>query len=82
MVSLSKRRKEARLQSYDGRILTARKYNATIFGMILYGLVANFLICLFCSEFCCVLPGLSGLCDCWMYNVCGIYESCSRICRI
>ena len=50
MVSLSKRRKEARLQSYDGRILTARKYNATIFGMILYGLVANFLICLFCSN--------------------------------
>ena len=45
MVSLSRRRKEARLQSYDGRILTARKYNATIFGMILYGLVANFLIC-------------------------------------
>lgn len=50
MVSLSKRRKEARLQSYDGRTLTARKYNATIFGMILYGLVANFLICLFCSN--------------------------------
>ena len=47
MVSLSKRRKEARLQSYDGRILTARKYNATIFGMILYGLVANFLIASF-----------------------------------
>lgn len=50
MVSLSRRRKEARLQSYDGRILTAREYNAAIFGMILYGLVVNFLICFFCSD--------------------------------
>ena len=32
MVSLSKRRKEARLQSYDGRILTARKYNVRLGG--------------------------------------------------
>lgn len=50
MVSLSKRRKEARLQSYDGRILTAREYNTAIFGMVLYGLVVNFLICLFCGD--------------------------------
>lgn len=47
MVSLSKERKAIRLQSYDGRILTAREYNAAIFGMVLYGLVVNFLICLF-----------------------------------
>lgn len=50
MVSLSRRRKEARLQSYDGRILTAREYNTTIFGTVLYGLVVNFLICLFCGD--------------------------------
>ena len=50
MVSLSRKRKEARIHAYDGRILTARGYNAAIFGMILYGLVANFLICLFCSD--------------------------------
>lgn len=50
MVSLSRRRKEARIHAYDGRILTAREYNVAIFSMILYGLVVNFLICFFCSD--------------------------------
>lgn len=41
MMSLSKERKERRLQSYDGMTMTRRGYNAALCGLLLYGIAAN-----------------------------------------
>ena len=38
MMSLSKERKERRLQSYDGMTMTRRGYNAALCGLLLYGI--------------------------------------------
>lgn len=38
MMSLSKERKERRLQSYDGMTMTRRGYNAALCGLLLHGL--------------------------------------------
>lgn len=43
MMSLSKERKEQRLQSYDGMMMTRRGYNAALCGLLLYGIAANFI---------------------------------------
>ena len=40
MMSLSKERKERRLQSYDGMMMTRRGYNAALCGLLLYGIAA------------------------------------------
>ena len=62
MMSLSKERKERRLQSYDGMMMTRRGYNAALCGLLLYGIAANFIICkqyLVCAIIGCLMSGLS-----------------------
>ena len=50
MMSLSKERKERRLQSYDGMMMTRRGYNAALCGLLLYGIAANFIICKYFTD--------------------------------
>lgn len=50
MMSLSKERKERRLQSYDGMTMTRRGYNAALCGLLLYGIAANFIICKYFTD--------------------------------
>ena len=50
MMSLSKERKERRLQSYDGMVMTRRGYNAALCGLLLYGIAANFIICKYFTD--------------------------------
>ena len=50
MMSLSKERKERRLQSYDGMTMARRGYNAALCGLLLYGIAANFIICKYFTD--------------------------------
>lgn len=51
MLSLSKERREQRLQCFEGTMLTRRSYNVALCGTLLYGILVNYIICQYFSDF-------------------------------
>lgn len=50
MVNISKERREQRLLTTSGAIMTRRQYNMVLCGILLYGLVANLIICAYFGD--------------------------------